>query len=528
MSTQTFNDVIITGRIIFNDNTTQDTSATAVINKCAKLERNADLNSLSLLQDKLIVNNSIETNNLITDNLRNNSITFLNDLDNNGFPKIQNRCFDGEIINKINNNKTILDSLIPDIIDPPNKKIKLEILDNVNGNYKIDFYPDVISLTTNSGGSFENNITADHVHLQNIDKNKSITYSGDNIIINGGPDHSVSLNSENLTINNGVVTYSQLHGDKLKISDSYGIISQLEIYKDSIISTNLQNSQNFQIDNGTNLSAPTIQFNNPLNQTTSILRDDYLIIQKNVNDKYYSFNENLLQVNNTITPSYIRMSPDEGFSIQNSEKGGSYSNITTISHSNININNNTGGGPSCNITSGDCVITDNGGIMRSTLTSDYLQLENMGSPVTTQYLNNGINYYNTEFTINGNNVSNFLRFNSGKIDRCQIIDQTVGSFIEPNSNYYLTEKGDCILYAVKQYFSTTPQDNGTHEGWYCYITNISGRDITLYSEDSKNFVAHSNGVQSGSTTIKKYSTVRVTLLFSINSFNDYFWSVSSY
>lgn len=119
-------DLKVNGRIIFNDNTTQDTSASDVIHKCSKLERNTTTGTLNLLQDKLILNNEITTPLIRSDNFRLQTLTFLNDLDENGFPTNQTQSFTNTFKDNLISAKQKIDDISPSIIDVPNKRIRLE------------------------------------------------------------------------------------------------------------------------------------------------------------------------------------------------------------------------------------------------------------------------------------------------------------------------------------------------------------------------------------------------------------------
>jgi uncharacterized membrane protein YczE len=111
-------DLIVSGRIIFKDNTTQDTSSTPLFLKCSQLERNSTTGVTSFGNDSLNVNQSITVGNQLTSNFINSKgLAFIEDLDLNGLPAVQNAAFSSSLKTKLND--------ISAIVDAPNKRIKL-------------------------------------------------------------------------------------------------------------------------------------------------------------------------------------------------------------------------------------------------------------------------------------------------------------------------------------------------------------------------------------------------------------------
>lgn len=136
MSNLTCEDLLVNGRIIFSDNSTQTTSANPLFSKCAQIERNPSTSSTSILNDSLVVNNSLSVGNQLTSNFINtNGIAFPSDLDQNGVPFVQNAAFNSDLKRKLE--EIDLSSIIPVIIEPLNKKVKvknLEVQDTTNTN----------------------------------------------------------------------------------------------------------------------------------------------------------------------------------------------------------------------------------------------------------------------------------------------------------------------------------------------------------------------------------------------------------
>ena len=140
MSVITCDELIVSNRIIFSDNTTQDTSASAISLKCANIERNVTGQTTSILSDSLVVNNNCSVGvELVTNTLKSNVISFLSDLDENGDPREQSKSFTSGLRDNIIEAAQKLNSIIPDIIDPPSKKMKLQ-----DNGYNIEVDPGFI------------------------------------------------------------------------------------------------------------------------------------------------------------------------------------------------------------------------------------------------------------------------------------------------------------------------------------------------------------------------------------------------
>ena len=136
-----FDEIIIGNRIIFSDNTTQDTSSAAILSKCSNFERNPFTLTTQLISDNFVVNASLAVqNNLSSHSFLTSQLALLNDLDEFGIPRVQTRSFTEEIRNRIELMKDQLNILIPDILDPVNKII----------NFQNDISQILVSLPENS------------------------------------------------------------------------------------------------------------------------------------------------------------------------------------------------------------------------------------------------------------------------------------------------------------------------------------------------------------------------------------------
>jgi hypothetical protein len=139
---------------------------------------------------------------------------------------------------------------------------------------------------------------------------------------------------------------------------------------------------------------------------------------------------------------------------------------------------------------------------------------------------NGIEDYvldNQGSALNGDFNSKFI-YRSGRCDRVESINSSVGDHIEIWGNHYVSENGDDVfLYRVPKY----QNQFGKGDGWYCHLTNLSGGNINLSSDDGTEFVSHTNNISAGSMIIKKYATVRITLIWAPSA-SQYYWVVSEF
>lgn len=127
-SIQTIDELIVTGRIIFPDNTSQDTSSSKILSRCSNIVRDENLKTTSILNDDFVINKSCQIGNEMRVPLvKSKAIALMDDLDDEGNPQIQTQSFTTAIKSKIETLKNAVDELIPAIIDPPNKRARLSI-----------------------------------------------------------------------------------------------------------------------------------------------------------------------------------------------------------------------------------------------------------------------------------------------------------------------------------------------------------------------------------------------------------------
>jgi hypothetical protein len=102
-----------------------------------------------------------------------------------------------------------------------------------------------------------------------------------------------------------------------------------------------------------------------------------------------------------------------------------------------------------------------------------------------------------------------------------------GEHIEPNMAFIATQY-DIVFYdpSVSNYIDPIL---GSGDGWYCTIFNFSNGDINVSCDNSGiYFLSHANGPTQGSITVKKWATVRFTLVYEPQNYGGYMFSVSQY
>jgi len=130
-----------------------------------------------------------------------------------------------------------------------------------------------------------------------------------------------------------------------------------------------------------------------------------------------------------------------------------------------------------------------------------------------------VNALGSNTTVQLNINKSFQSVFSGRMSKTEEINITVGNHAEAYSNYFTTD-ADVRFYPRIDYENPlTP--NG--DGWFCYITNITGSDINMTADDGLQFVSRSMGGFNTTGIIGKFETVRVSLCF--HTTTGYFWAV---
>jgi hypothetical protein len=291
MSNLTCEDLLVNGRIIFSDNSTQTTSANPLFSKCAQIERNSVINSTSILNDNLIVNNSLHVGNQLTSNFINtNGIAFPSDLDENGVPFVQNAAFTSDLKRKLedldeNAGGTDLSSIVPDIIEPSNKKVKvknLEVQDSTNTNN--------CSLTINeTTGDLE--ITA---NTGSVNVNERLNVSGPLHVSNNAHCHSLQIqnndNSKNADIsidNDGNLNIVANHGT-VNLSDSV-IVNSNMLFNSTTPGNRALQASYYNFSNG-NVGVTTVQSTGRIFSLGSTTFLDLFNIDSNLDNSSFQIN----------------------------------------------------------------------------------------------------------------------------------------------------------------------------------------------------------------------------------------------
>ena len=285
-------------------------------------------------------------------------------------------------------------------------------------------------------------------------------------------------------------------------------------------------------------------------------RNDYLIIIDSNTGDYYSFNKEVLQVNNPSNPSYINMSPFDGLSIQNDVKGGQPGSISNINATEISIKDQPIFGTRSNtldagsmtisdgtsmttyIDAGDATFTSANG-QYTTMTPSYIQMFDGNTNLWVEINNDLQEPFIRMRNIDG--INNYYYRNSINADtsNCFIFDNNQRFYKQQNPfsfNYYTLDNDGTIekymsfvyCYNLSGISLNNPNeyldDNG-FAGWSCIVSNHSGNELNIKS--STNWYAQFNGEQSSPIIINKWATCRITLIFN-TSLNEYFWSVSQF
>jgi len=249
----TCNNLLIEGVLTFGDNTQQNTSQNNLAEKLLGVERNPIENTISFSLDNVIVNRSLQVSEQVgTPSVRLQNLTFLNDLDVTNNPVVQSKGFSESIRQNIVNARDQIDSMIPDIIDPPNKRIRLSgdgillqattegvTATNEDTGQFVSFDPEQIRLV--AGGIY---INASNNEISSIDESTGLSaqFQSNQLLMNGNPPF----------------TYGQLKADSLKMANDvtteYGYFLANEIILDDVT-----NQKAIQLQIGANNTPPKLR-----------------------------------------------------------------------------------------------------------------------------------------------------------------------------------------------------------------------------------------------------------------------------
>ena len=186
------------------------------------------------------------------------------------------------------------------------------------------------------------------------------------------------------------------------------------------------------------------------------------------------------------------------------------------------INTNSGGGNGIYLNSTDGLV--NMGDYQQNFNKTYYSLDDASKQIITNtpdglIWSGDVNAIGSGSTIQFNVAHRFQSVFAGRMSNTEEINITVGNHAEPHSNYFISDT-DVRFYPRIDYFNPlTP--NG--DGWFCYITNITGGTINLTADDGLPFISRSIGGFNTTGGVDKNTTARISLCF--HTTTGYFWSI---
>lgn len=194
---QTVNNLTVTGKIIFPDGTFLESSYASLFSNFLNFVRNPTTGTTTLSSDVLIVGNRIQSPQIYTDVFSLDAIRFLDDLDETGLVRAQKRAFTDAMYDDIVANTSAItlltntvDSIVPDMIDPPAKRIRTadgsavaqiipQTISITDGANTVGVYPGEIRLTT-TGNSIQGKILPEDGNLAIESSQNSIIFKTNN------------------------------------------------------------------------------------------------------------------------------------------------------------------------------------------------------------------------------------------------------------------------------------------------------------------------------------------------------------
>lgn len=195
----------VLGSIQFSDQSIQSSSNTNLTDRVLGITRDSLNGITSINSDNFVVEKTVSVNEkLTTPNILLQNATFMNDYDGNGLPIIQSKGFSDELRQKLLTAKDTIDAIIPDIIEPPLKKAKLnsaEFVSNSNAISINDFSINIENLNGTSLTTLEPNFfnirsgaTQNATIYLDLDGNLLLNCESGNFIFN----QNVDFNDKNL------------------------------------------------------------------------------------------------------------------------------------------------------------------------------------------------------------------------------------------------------------------------------------------------------------------------------------------
>ena len=186
------------------------------------------------------------------------------------------------------------------------------------------------------------------------------------------------------------------------------------------------------------------------------------------------------------------------------------------------INTNSGGGNGIYLNSTDGLV--NMGDYQQNFNRTYYSLDDTTKQVITNtpdglIWSGDVNAVGSTATVQLNVAHRFQSVFAGRMSNTEEINITVGNHAEAYSNYFVTDT-DVRFYPRTDYENPlTP--NG--DGWFCYITNITGGTINLTADDGLPFLSRSIGGFNTTGDVGKNETARVSLCY--HTTTGYFWAL---
>jgi hypothetical protein len=222
---QTVNDLTVTGKIIFPDGTFLESSYASLFSNFLNFSRNSATGTTTLLSDFLVVGNKIQSPTITSDVFTGAAIRYVNDLDEDGNVQVQTSSFTNALRDKILNLQAVQDVLIPDIIDPPLKKAKLNEAAFENANFATSIIPNNITCESKVDSSMIS-LEPGYIYLRNANADVATILTdinGDlNLSVSDGIIKSqVALDMSNQDITNvNTITASNLNGTASQVQIS--------------------------------------------------------------------------------------------------------------------------------------------------------------------------------------------------------------------------------------------------------------------------------------------------------------------
>jgi hypothetical protein len=223
----------VLGSIQFADQSVQNSSNTNLTDRVLGISRDSLNGITSINSDNFIVEKTFSVNEKITTpNVLLQNVTFMNDFDENGLPVVQSRGFSNVLRDKILEASTELNSIIPDIIEPPIKKAKLNEAAFENVNFATSIVPNNIAIESKIDSSFIS-FEPSQIYLRNATADTA-TISTD---INGNLNFSISdglvKSQANLDLsNNNIINVNTITANNLT-----GTASSINVISDNSAGT---------------------------------------------------------------------------------------------------------------------------------------------------------------------------------------------------------------------------------------------------------------------------------------------------